>query len=76
VMEGGMLVSEVLKWTKGKKLTEILELSLSSETNSYDLYIKMERQMKDQRSAQVFQVLSKEEKEHLERLSLLLEKRI
>jgi rubrerythrin len=76
VMEGGMLVSEALKWTKGKKLTEILELSLSQEANSYDLYIKMRRQMKDQRSAQVFQILSEKEKQHLERLSSLLEKKI
>jgi rubrerythrin len=76
VMEGGMLVSEALKWTKGKKLTEILELSLSQEANSYDLYVKMERRMKDRRSAQIFQVLSKEEKQHLERLSSFLEKKI
>jgi len=55
---------------------EILELSISSETNAYDLYIKMERQMKDQRSAQVFQVLSKEKKQHLERLSSFLEERV
>jgi rubrerythrin len=76
VMEGGIRVSEVLKWAKGKKVKEILELSISSETNAYDLYIKMERQMKDSRSGQVFQVLSKEEKQHLERLSSLLERKI
>jgi rubrerythrin len=76
VMEGGIRVSEALKWAKGKKVKEILELSISSETNAYDLYIKMERQMKDSRSGQVFQVLSKEEKQHLERLSSLLERKI
>lgn len=76
VMEGGMRLSEVLQWAKGKSVTEILELSLSSETNSYDLYVKMERQMEDQRSAQVFHVLSGEEKQHLERLSSLLERKI
>jgi len=76
VMEGGMKVGEALQWTKGKRTTDILELSLSLETNSYDLYLKLERQMKDQRSAQVFNVLSGEEKQHLERLSSLLEKRI
>ena len=76
VMEGGMLLSEVLPWAKGKSVTEILELSLSSEANAYDLYVKMERQMKDQRSAQVFHVLSGEEKQHLERLSSLLEGKI
>jgi rubrerythrin len=76
VMEGGMRVSEALQWAKGKKMTDILELSLSLEANAYDLYLKMERQMKDQRSAQVFEVLSGEEKQHLEWLGSLLEKRI
>jgi rubrerythrin len=76
VMEGGMRLSEVLPWAKGKSVTEILEFSVSSETNAYDLYVKMERQMKDQRSAQVFHVLSGEEKQHLERLSSLLEGKI
>ncbi len=76
VMEGGMLVSEALGWAKGKEMTDILELSLSLETNAYDLYIKMERQMEDESSAQVFQVLSRSEKQHLEQLSILFEKRI
>jgi rubrerythrin len=75
VMEGGIRVSEALQWVKGKSVTDILELSLSAETNSYDLYVKMERQTKDQRSAQVFHLLSGEEKRHLERLSALFEKR-
>ena len=76
VMEGGMLVDEALQWAKGKRTTDILELSLSLETNAYDLYLKMERETKDQRSARVFNVLSREEKQHLERLSSLLEKKI
>ena len=46
VMEGGMLVSEALKWSEGKTSKEILELSISLETNSYDLYLKMERKYK------------------------------
>jgi len=76
VMEGGIRVSEALQWAKGKSVTEILEFSLSSETNSYDLYVKMEYHIKDQRSAQVFHRLSGEEKQHLERLGALFEKRI
>lgn len=76
VMEGGMPVGEALQWAKGKRTIDILELCLSLETNSYDLYLKMGRQMKDRRSAQVFNLLSGEEKQHLERLSSLLEKRI
>jgi rubrerythrin len=76
VMEGGLRLSEVLAWAKGKSVIEILELSVSSETNAYDLYVKMERQMKDQRSARVFHILSGEEKQHLDRLSSLLERKI
>jgi rubrerythrin len=76
VMEGGVRVSEALRWTEGKSLTEILEFSLSSETNAYDLYAKMEHQIKDQRSAQVFRLISGEEKQHLERLGALFEQRI
>jgi rubrerythrin len=76
VMEGGIRVSEALRWSEGKSVTEILEFSLSSETNAYDLYVKMEHQLMDQRSAQVFHQLSGEEKQHLERLSALFEKRI
>lgn len=76
VMEGGMPVVEALQWAKGQKVADIIELSLSLETNSYDLYVKMERQMKDQRSAKVFRLLSAEEKQHLHTLSELFEKRI
>jgi rubrerythrin len=76
VMEGGIRVSEAIAWTKGRSVAEILEFSLASEVNSYDLYVKMEHQMKDQRSAQVFHLLSGEEKQHLERLSALFEKRM
>ena len=76
VMEGGIRVSEALQWAKGKSVTEILEFSLSSETNSYDLYVKMEHRTRNQRSAQVFHLLSAEEKQHLERLSALFQKRI
>jgi rubrerythrin len=76
VMEGGMRIGEALQWAKGKKTTEVMELSLSLETNSYDLYLTMERRMGEKPAAQVFRVLSGEEKQHLERLSLLLEKKI
>jgi rubrerythrin len=76
VMEGGVRVSEALQWTEGKSVAEILEFSLSSETNAYDLYVKMEHQTKDQPSARVFRLISGEEKQHLERLSVLFEKSI
>ena len=71
VMEGGMVISEALKWSNGKTLKEILELSVSLETNSYDLYLKMEQKAEDRNSKQIFRTLSDEEKKHLERLTSL-----
>jgi sulfur-carrier protein adenylyltransferase/sulfurtransferase len=75
VMEGGMRVAEALRWTDGKSSAEVLELSLALETNSYDLYLNMERRLRDGPSSRVFRDLSAEEKQHLERLSSLLEER-
>ncbi len=76
VMEGGMLVSEALKWSKGKELKDILELSISLESNSYDLYLKMERKMEGRNPKQVFKTLSEEEKNHLDQLTSLFNTRI
>jgi rubrerythrin len=75
VMEGGMRVSEALQWVQGKSTAAVLGLSLALETNSYDLYLTMERRLQDQPSSRVFRDLSGEEKQHLERLSSLLEER-
>ncbi len=76
VMEGGMLVSEALKWSKGKELKDILELSISLESNSYDLYLKMERKMEGRNPKQVFKTLSEEEKNHLDQLTSLFNTRV
>lgn len=76
IMEGGMRVSEALKWVKGKTPETIFELAMALESNSYDFYIKMSRQMKDARSREVFEQLSKEEKKHLGLLAGLFERKI
>ncbi|MCJ7749451.1 MAG: ferritin family protein [Desulfobacterales bacterium] len=75
VMEGGMSVSEALKWSEGKELKDILELSISLESNSYDLYLKMERKTEGHDAKQVFKTLSEEEKNHLEQLTSLFNRR-
>ncbi len=76
VMEGGMLISEALKWSEGKALKEILDLTMSLETNSYDLYLKMERSVEGNSSKQIFKTLSEEEKKHLEQLTSLFLKKL
>jgi rubrerythrin len=76
IMEGGMRVSEALKWVKGKNAEAIFDLAMALETNAYDLYLRMRRQMKDEKSQQVFDHLSKEEKRHLELLAELFERKV
>jgi rubrerythrin len=73
-MEGGIRVKEALAWMEGKALGEIVELALSLEVNASDLYIKMERTVEDRQARETFQVLSNQEKKHLERLTELFEK--
>ena len=76
VMEGGMLVSEALKWSREKTLKEILELSISLETNSYDLYLKTERKVEGRNAKQIFKTLSEEERNHLDQLTSLFLKKL
>jgi len=53
-MEGGMLLREAVQWAEKKTLKEILELSISLESNAYDLYLKMERKMESENAKKVF----------------------
>jgi rubrerythrin len=75
-MEGGVLVAEAISWVKGKAAADILEFAMALEINSYDLYIKMQRVVADEKSKEVFAALSGEEKKHLDRFSDLLDKKI
>ena len=75
IMEGGIRVAEALLWAKGKDITTILEFAISLETNAYDLYLKMERRLGGD-TKKVFLLLAEEEKQHLERLAELLEKKV
>jgi rubrerythrin len=75
-MEGGMSISDALDWVRGKKLTDVLDLAISLETNSYDLYIKMGQRGSDAKAKELFSLLSAAEKEHLERLAGLLDRKL
>jgi len=76
IMEGGMHVSEALTWARGKGLQETLELAISLETNSYDLYLKLENRMEDKDARRVFARIAQEEKDHLSRLADLLDMKL
>ena len=73
-MEGNLNVSEALAWAKGKETREVLELSMALETDSYDLYIKMGRAVSGENAQRVFARLVAEEKEHLARMAVLLDR--
>lgn len=75
-LEGGVRVSEALAWAKGKSTKEFLELAMSLEAASYDLYIKMERRVEGENSKKVFGLLANEEKMHLESLASLLDRKV
>ncbi|HET6365044.1 MAG TPA: ferritin family protein [Nitrospirota bacterium] len=75
VMEGGVSVSEALEWTAGRDAADILDLSIALESNAYDLYIKMERTVKDDHAKRVFSMLAEEEKHHLDRMMSLIERK-
>jgi len=74
VMEGGMKIDEAMKWLEGKGPEDTLELLMSLEVNSYDLYIKVGRSVDNDESKKVFLHLAEEEKQHLARLTEMLDK--
>ena len=74
-VEGGVPLTKALGWVKGKDPREILELCISMEVNSEDLYLKMERKVEEEEAKRVFKVLAVQEKHHLERLVRLFEKK-
>jgi rubrerythrin len=76
VMEGGMSVSEGVDWVERHGLRSALDLSVSLEANSYDLYIKMSRHIDDKRAQDVFKTLVTEEKYHLGKLTELMDKKV
>jgi rubrerythrin len=76
IIEGGMRLSDALQWAEGRKVSDVLELAMSLETNSYDLYIKMGRKFEDDRSRKIFDHLATDEKRHLEKLAQVLEKNV
>ncbi len=73
MMEGGMLLGEVLSWAEHRPLKDILELAVALEVNAYDRYLVLRGEVKDEGSRRVFEVISDEERRHLGRLIALFE---
>jgi len=72
-MEGGFEVDGVLAWAQDKSAAAILEVALAIETNAYDRYLLLRRELTDEHARRVFEVLSDEEKRHLDKLTRAFE---
>jgi sulfur-carrier protein adenylyltransferase/sulfurtransferase len=73
LMEGGAKVREAVAWAKDKTDEEVIRFSLTLEANAYDRYLTMSRIAETDAAKQVFAIIAKEEKQHLERLSTELD---
>lgn len=76
VMAGCVQVTEAVKWSQDKKVSEILDLMMSLEANTFDLYLKLGRHIKTEEARSVFLALSEKEKHHLDTLASAFEKTI
>jgi rhodanese-related sulfurtransferase/rubrerythrin len=76
IMEGGMRLDDALAWAEGRNTKDILELSISLETGSYDRYLIMQEKTTGEQSLKIFKSLAGEEKRHLQKLVELFEKNL
>lgn len=74
VMAGCVSVPEAVDWSKDKSIADILDLLMALEANTFDLYLKLGRQVASDRARMVFMQLSEEEVLHLEQLASVFEK--
>lgn len=76
IMEGGVPVSEAIAWAQGKDAAAVLDLAISLEAASYDLYIKMGRIVTDGKAQEMFRHIVAEERQHLGRMADLLDRKL
>jgi rhodanese-related sulfurtransferase/rubrerythrin len=74
VMSGCVNVPDAVNWSKDKDASEILDFMMALEANTFDLYLKLGREVKSDRARSVFMSLSEEEAGHLDKLSSVFEK--
>jgi len=76
VMAGCVNVDDAVNWSKDREISEVLDLMMSLEANTFDLYLKLGRKVKSQQARSVFLALSEKEKHHIETLASAFEKTI
>ena len=76
ILEGGVGMEEAISWAKDKPAKKVLSLSMGFEANAYDRYLKMVDVSENEDAKKVFRTIAREEKEHLKRLSKLLDEAV
>lgn len=74
VMAGCVSVPEAVNWSQNKSDADILDFLMALEANTFDLYLKLGRQVVSDRARSVFMELAEEEAGHLEQLAAIFEK--
>ena len=70
----GFSSTQALEWSKDKSISDILDLMISLEANTFDLYLKLGRQVESHQARKVFVELAEKEKIQLNALIAAFEK--
>lgn len=75
LMEGQVKVNDVIAWAMDRPVMDVLEYAIGLEAGVYDLYSRLRGMHQASPDIyQIFDTLAKEEKQHLDRFTELLEK--
>lgn len=75
LMEGQVRVNDVIAWAMDRPVMDVLEYAIGLEAGVYDLYSRLRRMHESSPDIrEIFDTLAKEEKQHLDRFTQLLEK--
>jgi rubrerythrin len=69
VMVGCIKVDDAVRWAEDKTMKDLLELMMTLSANAFDFYLRLQRATKSEQERRVFDMLAKEEQQHLQRLT-------
>lgn len=69
VMVGCIKISDALRWAEDKQMQDLLELMMTLSANAFDFYLRLQRATQLEPERRVFEMLAKEEQQHLQRLA-------
>jgi rhodanese-related sulfurtransferase/rubrerythrin len=69
VMVGCVKVTAAIRWAEDKRMKDLLELMMTLSANAFDFYLRLARATNRDDERRVFDMLAKEEHQHLRRLT-------